>query len=112
MKLFASILFAFVFLASAGQTFAYTSMGRTIGDTSYYNYSDGVTATNRNIGDTSYYNSSDGVTGTTRYIGDNGYYNYSSPSYGSVSVSSQRVGDSTYYSGAVTGSRRPIGSAG
>lgn len=101
MKLFAIILLAFVFLATANQTFAYTT---------YYNYGTG-TGTSRTYGNTSYYDDSYGTSGTTRYYGNNAYYNYSNSDYGSISGSAQRVGSSTYYYGDVTGSSRSIGNS-
>lgn len=101
MKLFAIILLAFVFLASANQSLAYTT---------YYNYGTGY-GTSQNIGNTSYYNDSYGTYGTNRYVGNSSYYNYnySNPSYGSIAGSTQRVGNSTYYYGDVQGSSRSIG---
>ena len=48
---------------------------RTLGGTTFHNYTDGTSGTSRTLGGTTFYNNSDGTSGTSRNLGGTTFHN-------------------------------------
>ena len=63
------------------------------GNTSFYNYDNGLSGSSQQLGNTAFYNFNDGLSGTAQRLGNSTFYNFSS----GLSGMSQGIGNTTLY---------------